>query len=277
MIRRGGDLAESGQGHQVGELLAPGVLDPVRQQDDLVRRQRVDGALVVGDQDDRPAVRRQRLEHLTPTDRVEVVGRLVEQQDVRRRANQAGQRQPGLLPARQRADRLAGHVTGEQKRAQAAPQLAVRGVRGHGLRLGYYAQEHETLDTSRNVLENMRAAAPDTPDGELRRSLGAFLFTGDMASQPVGTLAGGEKTRLALAGLVCSAANVLLLDEPTNNLDPISRGEVLKALAAYRGAVVLVTHDEGAVDSLAPDKVILLPDGIEDTWSEELADLVALA
>jgi ATP-binding cassette subfamily F protein 3 len=52
---------------------------------------------------------------------------------------------------------------------------------------------------------------------------------------------------------------------------------VLKALAAYRGAVVLVTHDEGAVDSLAPDKVILLPDGIEDTWSEELADLVALA
>jgi len=148
---------------------------------------------------------------------------------------------------------------------------------GHGLRLGYYAQEHETLDTSRNVLENMRAAAPDTPDGELRRSLGAFLFTGDMASQPVGTLSGGEKTRLALAGLVCSAANVLLLDEPTNNLDPISRGEVLKALAAYRGAVVLVTHDEGAVDSLAPDKVILLPDGIEDTWSEELADLVALA
>jgi len=98
-----------------------------------------------------------------------------------------------------------------------------------------------------------------------------------MASQPVGTLSGGEKTRLALAGLVCSAANVLLLDEPTNNLDPISRGEVLKALAAYRGAVVLVTHDEGAVDSLAPDKVILLPDGIEDTWSEELADLVALA
>src|SRR5664279_1733165 len=148
---------------------------------------------------------------------------------------------------------------------------------GHGLRLGYYAQEHETLDTSRNVLENMRAAAPDTPDSELRRSLGAFLFTGDMASQPVGTLSGGEKTRLALAGLVCSAANVLLLDEPTNNLDPISRGEVLKALAAYRGAVVLVTHDEGAVDSLAPDKVILLPDGIEDTWSEELADLVALA
>jgi ATPase subunit of ABC transporter with duplicated ATPase domains len=148
---------------------------------------------------------------------------------------------------------------------------------GHGLRLGYYAQEHETLDTSRNVLENMRAAAPDTPDSELRRSLGAFLFTGDMASQPVGTLSGGEKTRLALAGLVCSAANVLLLDEPTNNLDPISRGEVLKALAAYRGAVVLVTHDEGAVDSLAPDKVILLPDGIEDAWSEELADLVALA
>jgi ATPase subunit of ABC transporter with duplicated ATPase domains len=148
---------------------------------------------------------------------------------------------------------------------------------GHGLRLGYYAQEHETLDAQRSVLDNMRAAAPQATDGELRRILGAFLFSGDAANQPAGTLSGGEKTRLALAGLVCSAANVLLLDEPTNNLDPVSRGEVLKALTTYRGAVVLVTHDEGAVEALAPDKVILLPDGVEDTWSEELADLVALA
>ncbi|MDQ3456932.1 MAG: ATP-binding cassette domain-containing protein [Actinomycetota bacterium] len=148
---------------------------------------------------------------------------------------------------------------------------------GHGLRLGYYAQEHETLDTDRTVLENMRAAAPETTDGELRRILGAFLFSGEAADQPAGTLSGGEKTRLALAGLVCSAANVLLLDEPTNNLDPASREQVLGALATYSGAVVLVTHDEGAVRALTPEKVILLPDGVEDSWSEEFADLVALA
>jgi ATPase subunit of ABC transporter with duplicated ATPase domains len=95
--------------------------------------------------------------------------------------------------------------------------------------------------------------------------------------QPAGTLSGGEKTRLALATLVVSGANVLLLDEPTNNLDPASREEVLNALASYKGSVVLVTHDEGAVTALSPDKVLLLPDGVEDQWSDDFADLVALA
>jgi ATPase subunit of ABC transporter with duplicated ATPase domains len=148
---------------------------------------------------------------------------------------------------------------------------------GHGLRIGYYAQEHETLDVDRTVLENMRAAAPEATDGELRRILGAFLFSGEDVQKPAGVLSGGEKTRLALAGLVCSGANVLLLDEPTNNLDPASRGQVLDALATYTGAVVLVTHDPGAVEALKPEKVIMLPDGVEDSWSDDLADLITLA
>jgi ATPase subunit of ABC transporter with duplicated ATPase domains len=148
---------------------------------------------------------------------------------------------------------------------------------GHGLKLGYYAQEHETLDTDRTVLENMRSAGSDAPDSELRRILGAFLFSGDDVDKPAGVLSGGEKTRLALAGLVCSSANVLLLDEPTNNLDPASRGQVLDALSTYTGAVVLVTHDPGAVEALNPEKVIMLPDGIEDQWNADLADLVTLA
>jgi ATPase subunit of ABC transporter with duplicated ATPase domains len=148
---------------------------------------------------------------------------------------------------------------------------------GHGLKLGYFAQEHETLDSERSVLENMRSAAPDPADLQLRSVLGAFLFSGDDVNKPAGVLSGGEKTRLALAMLVTSAANVLLLDEPTNNLDPASRQQVLDALHRYTGAIVLVTHDEGAVEALNPDKVILLPDGIEDNWSADLADLIALA
>jgi ATPase subunit of ABC transporter with duplicated ATPase domains len=148
---------------------------------------------------------------------------------------------------------------------------------GHGLRLGYYAQEHETLDGQRTVLENMRAAAPDLLDPEQRRILGSFLFSGDAVDKPASVLSGGEKTRLALALLVVSGANVLLLDEPTNNLDPASRNEILAALRRYQGAIVLVTHDEGAVEALSPERVILLPDGVEDTWNEGLADLVALA
>jgi ATPase subunit of ABC transporter with duplicated ATPase domains len=148
---------------------------------------------------------------------------------------------------------------------------------GHGLRLGYYAQEHETLDPEASLLENLAAAAPDLPAVDQRKILGSFLFSGDTVEQRAGTLSGGEKTRLALARLVVSSANVLLLDEPTNNLDPASRDQVLDALRSYRGAIVLVTHDEGAVAALDPQRVLLLPDGVEDHWSAELADLVALA
>ncbi|MGC4772452.1 ABC-F family ATP-binding cassette domain-containing protein [Micromonospora sp. DT44] len=148
---------------------------------------------------------------------------------------------------------------------------------GHGLRLGYYAQEHETLDVERTVLENMRAAAIEQSDTDLRKILGAFLFSGDDVNKPAGVLSGGEKTRLALSTLVCSGANVLLLDEPTNNLDPVSREQVLDAIANYPGAIVLVTHDPGAVLALKPDRAILLPDGDEDAWSDDLLELVELA
>ncbi|SFR28427.1 ATPase components of ABC transporters with duplicated ATPase domains [Lentzea waywayandensis] len=150
-------------------------------------------------------------------------------------------------------------------------------VPGHGLKIGYFAQEHETLDHDASVWENIRHMAPDEQEQRLRSLLGTFLFSGEQLEQPAGTLSGGEKTRLALAGLVSSAANVLLLDEPTNNLDPASREQVLDALRRYEGAVVLVTHDPGAVEALEPERVILLPDGTEDHWSEDYLDLVQLA
>ena len=148
---------------------------------------------------------------------------------------------------------------------------------GHGLRIGYYAQEHETLDVDRTILEHMRSAGSEQTDTELRKILGAFLFSGDDVDKPAGVLSGGEKTRLALATLVCSGANVLLLDEPTNNLDPVSREQVLDAIANYPGAIVLVSHDAGCVAALKPDRAILLPDGDEDTWSDDMLELVELA
>ena len=148
---------------------------------------------------------------------------------------------------------------------------------GHGLKIGYFAQEHDTLDPAATVWENIRHAAPDTGEQELRSLLGAFMFIGPQLDQAAGTLSGGEKTRLALAGLVASTANVLLLDEPTNNLDPASREQVLDALRSYLGAVVLVTHDPGAAEALEPQRVVLLPDGTEDYWSEEYSSLIELA
>ncbi|QOK21420.1 ABC-F family ATP-binding cassette domain-containing protein [Janibacter indicus] len=148
---------------------------------------------------------------------------------------------------------------------------------GHGLKLGYYAQEHENLDVDRSVLANMKSAAPDLGETEVRKVLGSFLFTGDDVDKPAGVLSGGEKTRLSLALLVVSSANVLLLDEPTNNLDPASREEIRGALSTFKGAVVLVTHDEGAVDALQPERILLLPDGVEDFYSADYRDLVTLA
>jgi len=148
---------------------------------------------------------------------------------------------------------------------------------GHGLKVGYFAQEHETLDVTKTVLQNMQQAAPQLADTDARKVLGSFLFSGDDVDKLAGVLSGGEKTRLALASLVVSSANVLLLDEPTNNLDPASREEILRALASFTGAVVLVSHDVGAVLALNPERVLILPDGDEDHWNDGYADLISLS
>ena len=147
---------------------------------------------------------------------------------------------------------------------------------GHGLKIGYYTQEHESLDFERTVLENMLSAGDKISEQQARQTLGSFLFSGDDVQKPVKVLSGGERTRLALATLVVGSANVLLLDEPTNNLDPASREEILAALGEYQGAVVLVSHDVGAVQALKPERVLLLPDGDEDLWGNQYLELIAL-
>lgn len=150
-------------------------------------------------------------------------------------------------------------------------------IAGNGLKVGYYAQEHETLDVQASVLLNMISVSRHLTETEARRVLGSFLFTGDDVHKPAGVLSGGEKTRLALAMLVVSSANVLLLDEPTNNLDPASREEILDALAHFTGAVVLVSHDQGAVEALNPERVLIMPDATEDHWSKDYLELIELA
>ncbi len=148
---------------------------------------------------------------------------------------------------------------------------------GHGVVSGYYAQEHEGLDPARHLLDHIRAQDPLLPEARQRGLLGMFGLSGGKAFQEAGTLSGGEKTKLSLAQLVAGRRNLLLLDEPTNNLDPPSREAVADALAAWPGAMVLVSHDEAFVRRLEPDRVLLMPDGALDYWSEDLLDLVALA
>ncbi|HJS27940.1 MAG TPA: ABC-F family ATP-binding cassette domain-containing protein [Actinomycetota bacterium] len=148
---------------------------------------------------------------------------------------------------------------------------------GHGVSLGYYAQEHEGLAEVRTALANVRSASTDATDQDLRALLGMFGLTGSVAFQEAGTLSGGEKTKLALAQLVAGRRNLILLDEPTNNLDPPSRTAVAEALAAWQGAMVIVSHDIEFVRALEPHRVLSMPEGELDFWDDELLELVALA
>jgi ATPase subunit of ABC transporter with duplicated ATPase domains len=147
---------------------------------------------------------------------------------------------------------------------------------GHEMSLGYYAQEHEGIRPGRTVLEHVRDEA-NHPDQFLRGLLGMFGLSGELAFQDAGTLSGGEKTKLALTILVAGRHNLLLLDEPTNNLDPPSRAAVGAALREWKGAMVLVSHDVEFVTELAPNRVLLMPDGVLDYWSDDLLDLIELA
>ena len=104
-----------------------------------------------------------------------------------------------------------------------------------------------------------------------------FGISGEMAFQDAGTLSGGEKTKVALAQLVAGRHNLLLLDEPTNNLDPPSRAAIGAALRTWKGSMVLVSHDTEFVTELEPDRVLVMPDGTVDYWSDDMVDLVALA
>ena len=115
------------------------------------------------------------------------------------------------------------------------------------------------------------------PDQYLRSLLGMFGLHGEIVFQDASTLSGGEKTKLALTMLVAGHHNLLLLDEPTNNLDPPSRAAIGAALRTWKGAMVLVSHDTEFVTELEPDRVLVMPDGTVDHWSDDLVELVALA
>jgi ATPase subunit of ABC transporter with duplicated ATPase domains len=151
---------------------------------------------------------------------------------------------------------------------------------GHNVHVGYFAQEHDLLDPDGTLLAHMRAQQPPgspLTETDLRALLGAFRLSGDKVHQRTGSLSGGEKTKLSLAMSMVGRNNVLLLDEPTNNLDPPSREAVGDALAGWEGSIILVSHDTDFVRTVAPDKVLVLPEGQIDYFSDDWLDVVSLA
>jgi len=146
---------------------------------------------------------------------------------------------------------------------------------GPSTRIGYYAQEHQTLAAwlDRTPLELIRDVAPKSEENAIALLL-KFLFTYDQTRQPIGTLSGGERSRLQLACLMLSQPNFLLLDEPTNNLDIPSMDVLEAALDDFEGALLVISHDRYFLDQVV-DRVIEIEDGALRSYEGGYTDYLA--
>ena len=140
---------------------------------------------------------------------------------------------------------------------------------GAGVRLGYFQQNIDSLHPEYTILEEMQDAFPHALEGELRNYLGAFLFRGDDIYKRISALSGGERARIKLLQLVMGGANVLLLDEPTNHFDIASCEVLERALEAFGGTILIVTHDRYLVERVADRVVLLEADGFVEPEEDE--------
>ena len=133
---------------------------------------------------------------------------------------------------------------------------------GASVTLGYFAQHQmEQLDGARTVFEELQNHAPTASIGTLKSLAGAFGFSGEDADKSIRYISGGEKARLALAKILFDAPNLLVLDEPTNHLDIVTKRALVKALSAYEGTVVFVSHDRAFLRAIATRVLELGPSG----------------
>lgn len=131
---------------------------------------------------------------------------------------------------------------------------------GHKVELALYEQHHESLNTAHDVFTEIQSVKPEWTPLEVRSFLGRFLFSGDEVFKPVAALSGGELSRVAIAKLILSGANLLLVDEPTNHLDIASREALESALTEFPGTLVVASHDRAFIDLLV-DKLVVLENG----------------
>ena len=135
---------------------------------------------------------------------------------------------------------------------------------GTGVIVGYYDQEHATLNTEKTIFDEISDAYPDLKNTEIRNVLAAFVFTGDDVFKTVSELSGGEKGRVSLAKIMLSNANFLILDEPTNHLDLNSKEILEGALRSYKGTVLYISHDRYFINATAERVIELTPDKAEN-------------
>jgi ATP-binding cassette subfamily F protein 3 len=142
------------------------------------------------------------------------------------------------------------------------------------INIGYYSQEFEVFDLEKTVFDTVSEKSK-LGEGVIRPLLARFLFQGNKIFQEVGTLSGGEKTRLSIALLLLKNYNVLILDEPTTYLDVLSQRIILEALKSYKGSMIVVSHTQEFITELQPQKAILLPEHRFELWKEELVHKIS--
>ena len=143
-------------------------------------------------------------------------------------------------------------------------------VIGNNIDLGYYAQEHELLDSTKTILENVRCN--NYTENNLRKVLAKFLFTKDDIYKKVSVLSLGERSRVALAKLSLSGANLLLLDEPTNHLDSETSSLISEVFKSYTGTLMVVSHNLDFVDNLGIERILILPSGKISNYDRKIVE-----
>jgi ATP-binding cassette subfamily F protein 3 len=132
---------------------------------------------------------------------------------------------------------------------------------GHNVMLKYYRQEHQDLELTNNVLEELQKARITATQQELRDLSALFLFSGDTIEKKLSVLSGGEKSRVAMAKLLLNPTNTILMDEPTNHLDMATCEVLEKALDSYDGTLILVSHDRFFMDQVCDNLLVLQGEG----------------
>ena len=145
-------------------------------------------------------------------------------------------------------------LTGERRPDEGRVRL------GRNIRIGYYDQARQDLDVGSTVIEEVWQVTPDATMAEMRNFLGAFLFSGDDVDRVIGSLSGGERSRVALAKLMRTPLNLLVMDEPTNHLDIPARTVLEDALDRFDGTLVSVSHDRYFLNRLA-NRLLVLGEG----------------
>ncbi len=147
-------------------------------------------------------------------------------------------------------------------------------IQDENLKIGYYSQEFENFDLNKTLMDIVHSKS-DLGDNVIRPMLARFLFPGRKVFQTIGTLSGGEKTRLSIALLLLQQYNLLILDEPTTYLDVLSQRIILEALKQYEGSILVVSHTEEFIQELKPSRALLLPENRMVIWSQEYLSKVA--